>query len=290
MSYSAVSRAARLGAIRISGADASKFLRAQLTNDVLRLGTDRHFLAAWCDAKGRAQLIARVCTFDDGYLLILPQALVEGMIKRLRMFVLRAQVQVADASDAVRITGRTGDGLPAAGTRAQRGDVCLLGLPAGHDGVARALSIAPPDAASAESGMATDDNAWERLEIDSGLPTVVTQTQGLFVPQMLNLHWLGAVDFGKGCYPGQEVIARLQYRGRLTRRLFRLQWQGQMPGIGDDVLDAAGNRQGTVIRAAFDAPDRGTALAVLKVAAVGEPLRTGDTELTLGDLPYATPA
>lgn len=290
MSQPAVSRAARLGAIRISGADAPTFLRAQLTNDVLRLGPDRHFLAAWCDAKGRTLAVARVCQTDNGYLLLVPQELVAALVKRLRMFVLRAQVEVSDASDSLQIAGISGGHLPVSDACETRDGALLLGLRSAANDTPRALCITPTDQLAPQDAHATDDNAWERLEIASGVPSVVAATQGLFVPQMLNLHWLAGIDFDKGCYPGQEVIARLHYRGRLTRRLFRMQWHGTMPAPGDELLDGEDNRQGTVIRAASDASDRGTALAVLKIAAISATLRTVHADFSIGDLPYPTPA
>lgn len=289
MSKPAPPQATALGAIAINGADAPNFLRAQLTNDVLRLGPDRHFLAAWCDAKGRTQMIARVCEHEDGYLLLLPHELIGALIKRLRMYVLRAQVEVTDASDSLWLAGVTGSGLPAPERCERRDGACLLGLPPTPEGEARALRITRTDEPATGAGFPTGHNDWERLEIASGLPCVVAATQGLFVPQMLNLHWLQAIDFDKGCYPGQEVIARLHYRGRLTRRMFRLGWQGQPPAPGDDVIDADGARQGTVVRAATNAPDEGTALAVIKIAAINGALATPQASVTIKDLPYPTP-
>ena len=147
------------------------------------------------------------------------------------------------------------------------------------------------DHATPADGMATDSEAWERHEIDSGLPSIRSATAGLFVPQMLNLHWLMAIDFDKGCYPGQEVIARLHYRGTLTRRMFRLRWRGTQPAVGDDVIDESGDRQGTILRSApaTDSRAEGSALAVLKVRAVNDALTTASAHLELLALPYATP-
>ncbi|MES1930046.1 aminomethyl transferase [Salinisphaera dokdonensis CL-ES53] len=286
-------RAAPLGAIAVTGTDAADFLRAQLTNDVMRLGPNRHFLAAWCDAKGRTQMVARVCEYEGAYLLIVPRELIPALIKRLRMFVLRAKVDVADMSDSLRIEGVTGGDLPVANRCEKQGIHTLLGLPAGSKDTPRALVLAPADSDDSLAGaVSADSDEWERSEIDSGLPSIFGATQGLFVPQMLNLHWLMAIDFDKGCYPGQEVIARLHYRGTLSRRMFRLEWQGRPPAPGDDVLDEAGERQGTVVRCAPSASDNssGTALAVLKVRAADNALATPDTRLSLLDLPYPTPA
>src|SRR5699024_8855736 len=124
--------------------------------------------------------------------------------------------------------------------------------------------------------------------IDAGLPQITAATQSEFVPQMLNLHWLMAIDFDKGCYPGQEVIARLHYRGRLTRRTFRIGWQGHCPAPGEPVYDERDDNVGQILQAAGDT--EGRALAVLRVdTAASGALRTENAHaITLLDLPYPT--
>lgn len=284
---------ARLGVIEVSGDDAGTFLRAQLTNDVLRLGSDRHFLAAWCDAKGRAILLAQVLEHEgDGYLLVLPCTLIDAVLQRLRMYVLRARVTLTDVSDRYRLAGLIGADLPPANQLTERDGARWLGLSATSDDSARALWIGTADAPWPEGALATDTPEWALAHIDAGVPDVVTATRGLFVPQMLNLHWLLAIDFDKGCYPGQEVIARLHYRGRLTRRLHRLAWRGDEPKPGEEITDDAERAQGTVISAAPAADDGGSGrlLAVLRIDAAGSTLNAGSTALELLDLPYATPA
>ena len=283
---------AALGAIAVDGADAAEFLRAQLTNDVMRLGPDRHFLSGWCDAKGRTLMVGRICERNGAYLLIVPREIIPTMLKRLRMFVLRSKVDIADYSDELHIVGVSAENLPPANRCENRGAQQWLGLPEDVDGRARALVISPAaEHATPADGMATDSEAWERHEIDSGIPSIRSATAGLFVPQMLNLHWLMAIDFDKGCYPGQEVVARLHYRGTLTRRMFRLRWRGTQPAVGDDVIDESGERQGTILRSApaTDSRAEGTALAVLKVRAVNDALTTAGAHLELLALPYATP-
>lgn len=282
----------QLGMIEVSGADAGEFLSAQLTNDVARLGPDRHFLAGWCDAKGRAIMLAQVLESVFGYLLIVPATLIEPLMKRLQMYVLRARVDLADVSADYRIGGLVGADLPGVNRIETRDGCRLLGLPQDVDGNARALVIARSHDALPERALDNNANAWELSGIDAGIPAIYPATRGLFVPQMLNMHWLLAIDFDKGCYPGQEVIARLHYRGRLTRRLFRLAWDGAQPSPGDEITDADGNIQGTVIRAApaSDGKTNGRLLAVLKIDAAHGTLRLPDTELGLLELPYATPA
>ncbi len=276
--------------LEVTGADAGAFLRAQLTNDVLRLGRDRHFLAAWCDAKGRTLCIVRVLESDAGYLLLLPTSLLEPIVKRLRMYVLRAQVKIDDVTGAWHLAGMqdTTEPLPDDATVVRDAGRILLGL--GTSAAPRALLLQnAEDSTGTPASVALDSAEWRLAEIDAGVPEVDAATQGLFVPQMLNLHWLLAIDFDKGCYPGQEIVARLHYRGRLTRRLFRMQWEGDYPAPGDDVVDDGQARQGTILQSAATASGQGRLLAVLRVSAAGQPLSTGNTTLERLDLPYATP-
>lgn len=280
-----------LGLIRVEGADAQSFLRAQLSNDVFRLGQDRHFLAAWCDAKGRTQLVARVAVIDDAFLLILPRSLIEPVIKRLRMYVLRARVTLTDASGDYGVGGLlNAEAAPDVNETRSTGSRWLLGLPPTGPGDTRTLVLdktssapVPPDC------MAVDAPDWRITDIDAGVPEIGPATQGEFVPQMLNLHWLAAIDFDKGCYPGQEVIARLHYRGRLTRRVFRLACEGPAPEIGEALLDDEQRRIGTILQAATSS-GRTRTLAVVATDAATRPIVTAaGAALSLLALPYATP-
>lgn len=283
--------ALRLGVVRVTGPDAGDFLRAQLSNDVARLGPDRHFLAAWCDPKGRTQLILRVAALPEAYLLLVPRPLIDGALKRLRMFVLRLKVELEDATEDYGLAGLIDDSeAPEADQTVTHGDQIRLGLPGSAEHNRRALVLHPADNAPPPGAILTDSQEWRLSDIDAGLPQITAATQGEFVPQMLNLHWLMAVDFDKGCYPGQEVIARLHYRGRLTRRVFRLGWRGTRPAPGAPVHDAENKEVGQVLQAAGD--DHGQALAVLRIdAAAREDLRIEGVEaLETLDLPYATAA
>lgn len=273
--------------LHITGEDASDFLRAQLTTDVQRLDQQEHGFSAWCDAKGRALVIFRVVVTETGFLLTLPAPLVEATIRRLRMYVLRAKVEITDVSSDWALSGltaATSARIPDNGVVIQEDDSYLLGMGAGHD--RGALHIQP--AAQAGDTRPIEGNDWQLFEIDAGLPEVTTATSAAFVPQMLNLHWLDGIDFDKGCYPGQEVVARLQYRGRLTRRMFRMQWQGVQPAPGDEIANDNGKQQGTVIRAAHTATGEGRLLAVVRVEAAAQALTTEQARLSLLELPYPT--
>ncbi|MES1944376.1 folate-binding protein YgfZ [Salinisphaera sp. PC39] len=280
-------RPAAIGIIAVGGEDAATFLQAQLSNDVLGLDTGRSRLAAWCDAKGRVQAVVRVLHRDDEFLMLLPRTLIPAVLQRLRLFVLRARVTLRDAGDDL-----VGYGLidePAEGTTPAPGEVAAdgqrqyLGLPGPAP---RRIAIGPPRALADMTP--ADDDAWRRAGILAGEPQVYPETQGLFVPQMLNLHWLDGIDFHKGCYPGQEVVARLQYRGKLTRRLFRAHLPaGRTPPPAAAVVDEAGETRGQVADAA-PGPDGQDLLAVLRIDAADKPLYIDGAELTLAQLPYPT--
>ncbi|MGB7754463.1 MAG: hypothetical protein WBL23_00140 [Salinisphaera sp.] len=279
----------RLGVIRVTGSDAGEFLRAQLSNDVSRLGPDRHFLAAWCDAKGRTQLVLRVVAMPDAYLLLVPQMLIEAALKRLRMFVLRSKVELTDASAEYGIVGLHDIAdAPAVNRTVVRDDRIWLGLPGSAAHPARTLVLHPVTAPPPDRALAFDSPEWQLSEIDAGVPQITAATQGEFVPQMLNLHWLMAIDFDKGCYPGQEVIARLHYRGRLTRRVFRLDWSGTCPAPGDVLRDDADQAAGQILQAAGTRSGRALAVLRIEAAARGSLHTEGRGHLETLDLPYPT--
>ncbi|RJS92064.1 folate-binding protein YgfZ [Salinisphaera sp. Q1T1-3] len=283
-----------LGILHIAGPDAAEFLRAQLTNDVLRLGPDRNFLAAWCDAKGRAQLIARVIALaQDSFLLVVPSALIEAALPRLRMFVLRSDVRVTDASAQYAIAGALDDPeAPECNATIVRDGRLLVGLPPTLGPVTRTLILDENSPLDEPDLIAITSDRWQRAMIDAGVPQVTPATKDAFVPQMLNLHWLMAIDFDKGCYPGQEVIARLHYRGRLVRHVFRLSFDGACPAIGSRLSTAAGETAGTVLQASPAAENdaSGVMLAVVGVDHAHTSLQTEHGGTTaIAELPYATP-
>ncbi len=291
--------------IRVTGTDAPAFLHAQFTNAIDDMPVPSSRLAGWCNPKGRLLALLRVIRTDDGFLLLLPRTLVASVLKRLRMFVLRSKVTAEDASEALTVTGiagesantmlsevigtppRTGDEVSTAG------DLVAVRL---ADVTPRWLLIAPasqtPDLwRTLSGGLATVGTAtWRLLDIRAGLPEVVTETQERFVPQMVNLEPLGGLSYEKGCYPGQEVVARMHYLGQLKRRLYRLQGVGDPPTAGIRV--SAGDREaGEVVSGAYSRPGHFEALAVLRIdtADSGTPLTVGGSEVEIAPLPYTPP-
>ncbi|WP_353091754.1 folate-binding protein [Methylibium sp.] len=228
--------AARLlhsGVIRAVGPDAASLLHGQLTNDMTGLGLSEARLAAYCSPKGRmlASFVAFKRSHDEIWLACRSDVL-PATLKRLRMFVLRAKAQLSEGGDDAALLGLTGPGaaawltqmLPAAATgaiwsRHELGAALVVRLPEGA-GQARWLWAGP--AADADAvldalpSLALD--RWDWLEVHSGVAPIVANTVDAFVPQMLNYELVGGVNFQKGCYPGQEIVARSQYRGTIKRR------------------------------------------------------------------------
>jgi len=272
------------GVIRARGADAATFLQGQLTNDVLGLDAGRARLAGFCSAKGRLQASFVVWKAgDDEFLLACSASLLAATLKRLSMFVLRAKCKLSDASDEILLWGLAGGaataalGNAASWEKRERDGAAVIRLP-DAEGTTRALFAAPPGvepAAAPALALAT----WRWLEVRSGIVTIEAATVDRFVPQMVNFELVGGVDFQKGCYPGQEVVARSQYRGTTKRRTFL--FDGAVvaqPGQDVFLAGAAGEPAGTVASAAPAPEGGGSALVELRLAALG------DGELRLGSI------
>lgn len=201
----------RYGLLSVCGDHARDFLHAQLTNDIRNLPTDQAALAGWCSAKGRLLATFLVIPAPQGFLLQLARDLAPAVAKRLSMFILRSNVKIADESDAWAQVGlwTSSHGVMWEGER--------VTVPVDER---RSLRLEP--AVSSSMACSADEEAWYLDEIRAGRPLITSATQDQFVPQMVNFETLGGVDFRKGCYPGQEIVARAQYRGQVKRRMVRL--------------------------------------------------------------------
>ncbi len=215
------------GVIQAQGEDAANFLHNQLSNDVLLLPVGQSRLVAFCSAKGRMQAsFILVKTAPDTVLLVLSLDLLAQTLKRLSMFVLRAKVKMSDATGQWQLRGLMGDSARAAvgqaapwQTMIQDGVHAVALYPAvlGESHIPRALWIAPAGHAL-PAGAEVPTDVWSWSEVMSGVTLVSQPVFEAFVPQMLNYESVGGVNFKKGCYPGQEVVARSQFRGTLKRR------------------------------------------------------------------------
>ena len=199
----------RYGLLAVTGTDARDFLHAQLTNDIAHLPADRAALAGWCTAKGRLLASLLVIPSPDGFLLQLARDIAASTAKRLSMYVLRAKVKITDESDKLTQLG--------VWTREWSIPEVAWDGPSVRVRVdeQRYLHIGPALATECRKS----EEAWVLDEIRAGRPLISAATQDKFVPQMVNFDNLGAINFQKGCYPGQEIVARAQYRGEVKRRL-----------------------------------------------------------------------
>jgi folate-binding protein YgfZ len=286
-----------LGVIRAQGEDAAAFLHAQLTQDFALLGPNEARLAAFCNARGR--MLASFIGLARGageILLVCSRDLLPATLKRLSMFVLRSKVKLSDASADFELRGVAGEALaqlagvaPAPWLKRDDGPASLVQLyPA--DGQPRALWIAPAGHAPAGAA-ALAPELWLWGEVRSGIATVTAPVVEAFVPQMLNYESVGGVNFKKGCYPGQEVVARSQFRGTLKRRAYRVHATGALQA-GQEVFHESDREQpaGLVAQAAA-APDGGfdAIVSVQVAAAAGGRLTAGGPEgvaLEILPLPY----
>ncbi len=287
-----VARLSHLGVIRATGPEALKFLHGQLTNDMLGLAPSRARLAGFCSAKGRLQASFVVWQVsDEDVQLVCAADLLAATLKRLSMFVLRTRCKLSDASADVPLFGLVGP----------LGAQFAAGAPPwhreAHDGASR---IVLPDAEGlprclwagalpAADAPALSIDAWRWLEVRSGLPLIEAATVDRFVPQMLNYELIGGVDFQKGCYPGQEVVARSQYRGTIKRRMGLFDIDGAaLAGTEVFQADDPGQPAGMVVNAAPRPDGSGSsALVEVKLAALGHGrLHLGDVA---GPLLHALP-
>jgi folate-binding protein YgfZ len=228
-------RLIRYGLLAVTGADARDFLHAQLTNDIAQLPADRAALAGWCTAKGRLLASLLVIPSPDGFLLQLARDISASTAKRLSMFVLRSKVKITDESDRlVQLGVWAGDwNIPGVAWDGPNVRVRVAEQ--------RFLHIGP----ALDLACTRSEEAWALEEIRAGRPLISAATQDKFVPQMVNFEKLGAINFQKGCYPGQEIVARAQYRGEVKRRLVHVpapDGTGLQPGQewnGGIVVDSA---------------------------------------------------
>lgn len=301
-----------LGLLAVSGSEAASFLQGQLTNDIQGLSGNRSQLAGHCSPKGRMLASFRVFKTDDTFYLQLPRARVDAVVKRLRMYLLRSKAAVEDASDRFVAIGIAGDCAPS--SLASR----LEAIPDRDNGVTRSgetIVIRVPGPAprfeilgpatpvqALWDGLATDASVanadyWSLLNIRAGIPSVFPQTSEAFVPQMANLQILDGVSFKKGCYTGQEVVARMQYLGKLKRRMYRAQVSTDRPPLPGDELHRPSSSPekaaGKIVDARINGNGDYELLAVVEIEAAekGE-VRLGGPDgpiLSFSEPPYGFP-
>lgn len=299
----------QLGILAVRGKDAATFLQGQFTNDVVNLDSSHSQLNGICSPKGRLLATFRVLRDEQGFQLSIPRSMLESVTKRLQMFIMRSAVTLEDASDQVIRLGVSG---PAASTELS---ALIAVLPSAVDEVVRSndytivripgiqprYEVMGPLSAMQKlwdslnvRGAPIGTAAWQLLDILAGLPVITPETADAFVPQMVNFQLVGGVSFKKGCYTGQEVVARMQYLGKLKRQMYLAKVRSdEAPLPGNDLYSAADREQSAgKIVAAQPHPDGGyMLLAVIQIATQA----AGDIHLNSNDgpllefteLPYA---
>ena len=287
-----------LGVIRAEGEDAVKFLHGQLTHDFALLGMGQARLTAFLSAKGRMQ--ASFIGFKRSpteVWLVCSRDLLAPTLKRLSMFVMRAKCKLSDATAETQVFGLAGrtietiaGGAQPAWSKADFGTASVVHLPPAA-GQPRALWVAPVGE-PAPAGPALDPALWAWGEVQSGVATLSAPLVEAFVPQMLNYESVDGVSFKKGCYPGQEVVARSQFRGAIKRRAYLAHTDTEL-AVGADIFSPQDAEQacGTVVQTA-PAPAGGwDAIVSLQITAAEQGVLHGGAPdgplLTLGTLPYA---
>ncbi|TNF95917.1 MAG: folate-binding protein [Gammaproteobacteria bacterium] len=248
------------GVIAVSGEDATSFLHSQLINDINNLQASASQLNGYCNPKGRLIANFRVFNVNDTWYLRLPYELVDTLIKRLSMFVLRSNVELTDASERfVRI------GYSGMDADKELADV-LAKIPLEPDQVVhqdnltviRIPGITPSFELYSDSdtiqgiwsrldvrGAPVGTHAWDLIEVLAGIPHVTTPTTEQFVPQMLNYQAIGGLSFSKGCYPGQEIVARMHYLGKLKKRMYLASIKSDEPPVAGQMLASSNQQTGT---------------------------------------------
>ncbi len=254
--------------LRYTGADAPAFLHGQLTCDVQALKPGASSYGGYCTPKGRLLATFLLWADADGFMMLLPAALAEAIRKRLSMYVLRSKVKIEDVTGQLACIGITGgtaadDITTLGGTLPERqhavtfnGAVSVVHLPQ-----RRYLVVMP----QAPAQIPADTGTWTAADIAAGVPFIVPATQEEFVPQMVNLDLIGGLSYSKGCYPGQEIVARTHYLGRLKQRMFRAHADAAAQA-GDKLYSASlGDQSCGMIVAATHSGSGSEVLAVLRI-------------------------
>ncbi len=301
-----------LGLISVTGEDAATFLQGQFTNDIRRVNTTQTQLSSHCTPKGRMLANFRVFILDETFYLQLPRPQLEMLLKRLRMYVLRAKVLLSDVSDDFVTLGVSGDLAPESlapmfpalpeqvNDLTRQGELTLIQL-AGPTprfqmlGPVRAMMLLWDALAT----KATPVNAahWTLLDIRAGIPNLLPETCEAFVPQMTNMQLIDGVSFTKGCYTGQEIVARMQYLGKLKRRLYLGEITSERaPRPGDEVFSPVSDSAqtaGTIVEACALGDGRYEVSLVVEIAAFEDgrvALAESGPLLKLREPPYGFPA
>ncbi len=301
LSQSSSSHGLNQGLIKVHGEDAESFLQNQLTNEVANVTETSHQIAAWCSPKGRIIATLRLFKREDAYYLSLAQDMLEHVLKKLSMYVMMSKVSLEDVTESYVHLGVSGD---SSGKDLE----ALLGesLPSEADSAKIINGLTVLKLADKtpryeifgdleSSNVLVDgikhapDNYWQYLNIVAGIPHISQASSEAWIPQMINFIQVNGVDFKKGCYPGQEIVARLNYLGKTKRRMYRLLIDSdQLPAVNDSIASRNDKDAGKILNAVINPEGKVEALAVMKIAETTEALTLANNEatITLLELPY----
>lgn len=292
------------GLLSVTGEDAVSFLQGQVTNDVKAINATHSHYSGYCNPKGRLLALFFAFQHQDKLYLSLDAELVPAIQKRLQMYVMRAKVTLTDEQANLARFGVAGETAgqqlqtiyPIIPTEdyavVQHDDVTIIRMPTikpafqiitnaeSHDATLEALS---------KTFTSTDQAAWNHLETLSGIPEIVSGTQEAFVPQMVNLDALGGINFKKGCYTGQEIVARTHYLGKVKRRMLLGKIKvntEKTPVAGDPVLDISQQNIGQVVRATPDHNSDYFVLFECRLDSIDAQVRWGEETITIQSMPY----
>lgn len=270
------------GLLEVSGEDAATFLQNQLTNDITNIDSKTHQLTAWCNPKGRVIANFRAFVRDDKIFLILSKDLIETVTTKLSRYIMMSKVTLTDATDNLVHFGYAGEhaerdlelileNVPKAPNETLNlGNLSILRLPGEtprfevYGDVTEAMDLWSKCNVRAAP---VSSQAWDFMNIRAGRPVVTLASSEAWIPQMLNMTHIDGVDFKKGCYPGQEVVARLNYLGKTKRRMYLMEIQtDKVPGTNASIVNAEGTEVGQVLNAVINPDDLVECLAVMKIA------------------------
>lgn len=296
-----------LSQIEAGGEDVSDFLQGQLSNDIKALDENHWQYSTYCTPKGRMLALIQLVKRGESYRLILPTELAEATLKRLQMYVMRAKVTLHLCDDEL-LLGFAGNNLqtlvpviPQDSHGVNHGqDISVLTMPGSSPRIlvsGNKEQISRLWSASESIASACNSLVWRQLNIKSGLPQVYEASKEMFIPQMLNMDALDGINFKKGCYPGQEIVARMHYLGKLKKRMVlgTLKSDISCPQPGDAVYsDSFGSQAaGNVVDAAIELRGQCQLLVSVQISsAENNDLHVQSLDgpgITLTRLPYSIP-
>lgn len=252
-----------LGVVKIAGKDAAQFLQGQVTCNVNEVTQEKSSFGAYCNPKGRVITTFLLLKTDDGFLMVLPLALIETVVARLAKYILRADVKLIDASCDFCLLGvstaskPSGRALPERHLSVWRDQAYWIRLPGSLPrflvvGSAETMIDLCDDLLGSGDFQTSHSKEWCRLDIENKIPWLDEATCEEFIPQMLNIDQLGGISLNKGCYTGQEIVARTHYLGKVKRELFVARFDGeQVPPPNTSIVDESGQVVGKVLQAEY---------------------------------------